>query len=163
MGDRETKFCQDRNKIRWILIEGKITRSAPEDDPTAPNELPVEQINGVEKTSVQRKTRSPLAWPAIYVSLVLLAVTAWLLSMPGAARVVAVVPLILGCAALLWGLSRVKGNTELIDAYQLIVSGARKPEWLIVGSHNEVEGFIGGLRKELKNYGPNAGVAALNQ
>ncbi len=162
MGEWESKFCQDRNKIRWILLEGKITRTAPQDDPTEGNELPVEQITGVETTSVQRKTRSPLAWPAIYLSLVLLAVTAWLLSMPGAARVVAVAPLILGCAALLWGLSRVKGNTELIDAYQLVVSGARKPEWLIVGSHEEVTGFIGGLREELKNSAPNAAAATLN-
>jgi hypothetical protein len=147
MSSRQAKFCLDRNSVRWVLLEGVITRTTQLDDPTAGKTLPVSQITGIEKASVERVSRSPLAKPAIYVGAVLLALFGWLaastwaLALPGLA---------LGAIVLFWGLVRLPGQKEVLAAYQILAPGTHPPEWQLVGSHTEVLGFIDGLRRDMQ-------------
>lgn len=146
MGSRPSKFCQDRNGVRWVLLEGMITRKSAQDDPAGGKNLPVERVTSVEKTVVARVNRSPLAWPAIYLACISLAVSAWIASLD-ISKLFVVPTLLAGLWLLFWGLARMKGTTEMLDAYQLIINGGQKTaEWLIVGSHEEVQGFIEGVR-----------------
>lgn len=148
MGSLQSKFCQDRNGVKWVLLEGMITRKTPQDDPTGGKNLPVTRVSSVEKTSIKRVNRSPLAWPAIYAACVFLALTAWIFSMD--LPVFAAAPtLLIGVWILFWGLARVKGREELLDAYQLITNGQKLSDWLIVGSHEEVLGFIDGVQNDM--------------
>ena len=61
------------------LLEGVITRKTAQDDPAGGLILPVERVTSVEKTVIARVNRSPLAWPAIYIACIFLAITAWTL------------------------------------------------------------------------------------
>ena len=149
MGSRPTKFCQDRNGVRWVLLEGIITRKTAQDDPTGGKNLPVDRVTSVEKTVITRVNRSPLAWPAIYLACVFLAASAGILSL-GVSALFAAPTLLIGLYLLFWGLARIKGTTEMLDAYQLIINGGQKvSDWLIVGSHEEVVGFIQGIRDDI--------------
>lgn len=148
MGNQQAKFCQDRNGVRWVLLEGVITRKTAEDDPAGGKNLPVGRVTAVEKTSVKRVSRSPLAWPAVYFACVLLAVSAWVLSMEVTA-LAAAPTLLMGAWFLVWGLRRIRGTEETIDAFQLITSGPRHSDWLIVGSHEEVQGFVQGIQSDM--------------
>lgn len=157
MESRPSKFCQDRNGVRWVLLEGVITRKTAEDDPTGGKNLPVERVTSVEKTVVARVNRSPLAWPAIYVACIFLAVSAWIVSLEFSSLFAAPAVLI-GLYFLFWGMARLKGTTEMLDAYQLIINGGQKvSDWLIVGSHEEVLGFIQGIRDDMG--GPKSAAA----
>jgi hypothetical protein len=149
MDSRPSKFCQDRNGVRWVLLEGMITRKTAQDDPTGGKNLPIERVTSVEKTVITRVSRSPLAWPAIYLACVFLAASAGILSLEVSA-LFAAPTLLIGLYLLFWGLARIKGTTEMLDAYQLIINGGQKlSEWLIVGSHEEVVGFIEGIRDDI--------------
>lgn len=148
MENRQSKFCQDRNGVRWVLIEGMITRKTAQDDPTGGKNLPVERVTSVEKTIVKRVNRSPLAWPAIYMACLLLAITAWIFSLDISA-LFAAPTLLAGLWFLFWGLARIKGREEMLDAYQLITNGQKLSDWMIVGSHEEVLGFIDGIRNDM--------------
>jgi len=147
MNSRQAKFCMDRNKVRWVLLEGVINRKTQQDDPTKGKELPVAQITGVEQTAVERVRRSPVARPAIYGGLALLVVFGWiasaywLLGFPG---------MVLGVILLFWGLKRNPGQKEVLDAYQIVAPGTNPEDWRIIGSHAEVAGFIEGLRLEME-------------
>ena len=147
MSGREAKFCLDRNGVRWVLLEGVIHRKGAQDDPMGGKELPVAQIQRIDKTAVERRTRSPLALPATYAGLVLLALFSWMatsfwwLALPG---------LILGGILMLWGLMRMSGQVERLDAFQIVASGTAPEEWYVVGSHHEVLGFIEGVQAELE-------------
>ena len=147
MSGREAKFCLDRDKVRWVLLEGVINRKTDQDDPTGGENLPFTQLTGVEKTSVTRVRRSPLAWPAIYAGVAMLALFAWIatanwwLALPG---------ILLGVVVLFWGLRRVSGQKEVLDAYQLLAPGTRPEDWLVIGSHLEVLGFVEGVRQEVE-------------
>ncbi|HWP83620.1 MAG TPA: hypothetical protein VNN17_00385 [Terriglobia bacterium] len=148
MPGREAKFCIDRNQVRWVLLEGVINRKTPQDDPDKGLNLPVEQITAIEKTQVKKRHKNPLAKPAAAAGLLLLALFGWLatlslwLGVPG---------LVAGLYALIWGLMRLPGTTETLDAYQIVAAGTHPEDWYIVGSHPEVEGFIAGLRRELEH------------
>jgi hypothetical protein len=148
MDSRQSKFCQDRNGVRWVLLEGMITRKTAQDDPAGGKYLPVGRVTSVEKTIVKRVSRSPLAWPAIYLACILLALTAWIFSMD-ISVVFALPTLLVGLWFLFWGLARIKGREELLDAYQLITNGQKLSDWMIVGSHEEVLGFIDGIRNDM--------------
>src|SRR5688572_33402249 len=147
MAGSEAKFCLDRNKVRWVLLEGVINRKSHQDDPAAGQNLAVSQIQRIEKTTIERKHRSPVALPATYAGLFLLAVFVWVATMlwwvglPG---------LVIGAAILLWGLMRLGGQTETIEAFQIGAPGVRAEDWYLVGSHDEVMGFIGGVEKEME-------------
>jgi hypothetical protein len=147
MSSRQAKFCQDRNKVRWVLLEGVINRKTPQDDPAKGKDLAVAQITGIEKTSIERVQRSPLARPAIYAGLVFLALgggmaaVAWWWMLPG---------LILGAVTLFWGLQQSSGQKEVLDAYQIVASGTNPEDWRVIGSHEEVQGFIEGVRSAMQ-------------
>ena len=90
-----------------------------------------------------------LAWPAIYIACIFLAITAWIFSFDISA-IFAAPTLLVGLWLLFWGMARIKGTTEMLDAYQLIINGGQKvSDWLIVGSHEEVVGFIQGIRDDM--------------
>lgn len=149
MGNRPSKFCQDRNGVRWVLLEGVITRKTQQDDPTGGKILPVERVTSIEKAVIARVNRSPLAWPAIYIACIFLAVSAWIVSMD-VSKLYAAPTVLIALYFLFWGLARIKGKTEMLDAYQLIINGGQKvSDWLIVGSHEEVLGFIQGIRDDM--------------
>jgi hypothetical protein len=148
MASSQSKFCQDRNGIRWVLLEGMITRKTKQDDPAGGKNLPVDRVMSVEKTVVKRVNRSPLAWPAIYIACILLALTAWIFSLEVSA-LLAIPTLLAGLWFLFWGLARIKGTEEVLDAYQLITNGQKLSDWIIVGSHEEVLGFIEGIRNDM--------------
>jgi hypothetical protein len=147
MNSRQAKFCQDRNKVRWVLLEGVINRKTQQDDPTKGKELPVAQITGIEQTAVERVHRSPVARPAIYGGLALLALFGWMATaywwwaLPG---------LFLGAATLFWGLKHNSGQKEVLDAYQIVAPGTNPEDWRVIGSHAEVAGFIEGVRLEME-------------
>lgn len=146
MSGRDAKFCQDRNGVRWVLIEGVINRKTAADDPAGGMNLPVAKIQSLEKTSVERRQKSPLAAPATLAGIVLLALSGWIasavlwLGLPG---------LVLGAVVLVWGLQRLSGSVERLDASQIVAPGLVPADWLIVGSHAEVTGFVEGLKKEV--------------
>jgi hypothetical protein len=153
MGSREAKFCLDRNQVRWVLLEGVINRKTPQDDPDKGLNLPVEKIQAIEKTQIERRHKNPLARPAMLAGIVIVALSAWLttsilwLGVPG---------LILGALMLVWGLVRLSGSTERLDAFQIVASGTKPEDWYIVGSHLEVQGFINGVRAEVEAKQPAA-------
>ena len=147
MGSRQAKFCLDRNSVRWVLLEGVITRTTQLDDPTAGKTLPVSQITAIEKTTVERVRRSPLARPAVYAGAVLLALFGWLAA---STWVLALPGLALGAIVFFWGLVRLPGQREVLAAYQILAPGIHPPEWQLVGSHAEVLGFIDGLRRDMQ-------------
>ncbi|MBI3934509.1 MAG: hypothetical protein HY316_07425 [Acidobacteria bacterium] len=147
MGGREAKFCLDRNQVRWVLLEGVINRKTKDDDPDKGMNLAVEKIQSIAKTQIERRHKNPLAAPATLAGVLMLglfgwlATSSWWLGLPG---------LVVGGAALLWGLARLSGTTERLDAFQIVASGTNPQDWYIVGSHHEVIGFIEGLRSEME-------------
>jgi hypothetical protein len=146
MSSREAKFCLDRNKVRWVLLEGVINRKTQEDDPAGGQNLPVSQIQRIEKTVVEIKRRSPVAMPAVYAGLILAALFGWIAAM---SLWVGLPGVVLGAVVLLWGLMRLGGTTEKLDAFQIVAPGIRTEEWRVLGSHHEVLGFIHGVEAEM--------------
>ena len=147
MSDREAKFCLDRNQVRWVLLEGVINRKTPQDDPDKGMNLPVEKIQSIEKTQIERRHKNPLATPATVAGVLILALFGWLSTI---SLWLGVSGLAVGAVVLLWGLRRLGGTTEPLDAFQIVASGTNPEDWYIVGSHLEVQGFIEGLRAELQ-------------
>lgn len=147
MSGREAKFCLDRNQVRWVLLEGVINRKTPQDDPDKGMNLPVEKIQSIENTQVERRQKNPLARPAALAGFAILVLCGWVstiyfwVGVPG---------LVVGTIVLGWGLLRLGGTTERLDAFQIVASGTNPEDWYIVGSHLEVLGFIEGLRKEIQ-------------
>ena len=147
MPGREAKFCLDRNQVRWVLLEGVINRKTPQDDPDKGLNLPVARIQRIEETSIERRQKNPLASPAMFAGLFLLALSGWITRF----SVWAGVPgFIIGAFVFIWGLKRLSGSVEKLGSYQIIAAGTNPQEWLIVGSHHEVIGFIDGLRHEVE-------------
>src|SRR5262245_53838381 len=149
MPGREAKFCLDRNQVRWVLLEGVINRKTPQDDPDKGQNLPIAQIRRIEEAALEKRHRNPLAMAATLAGLFLLTISGWIasssfwLGLPG---------LILGALVLIWGLARISGDVEKLTSYQIVASGTNPREWLIVGSHHEVVGFIEGLRHEMEQF-----------
>lgn len=146
MSGREAKFCIDRNRVHWVLVEGVINRKTPQDDPDKGLNLAVERITSIEKTQVERQHKNPLAKPASVAGIAILALFGWLATV---SLWVAIPGLIAGAIALLWGLKRLSGTSEKLDAFQLLAPGTNPQDWCIVGSHLEVTGFIAGVRAEM--------------
>lgn len=109
--------------------------------------LPIQQVTGIEKITVQRVHRSRLAWPVTLFAVGLLALfwviadTSWVAAIPGFA---------VGLASLYWGIKRISPTTETLDAHQIIVPGTDPKDWVVVGSIAEVLGFIEGVKIELQ-------------
>jgi hypothetical protein len=147
MSSREAKSCLDRNQVRWVLLEGVINRKTSQDDPDKGLNLPVANIQSIETRQIERRTKNPLAGPATALAIVILAVSGWIatsvfwLGVPGLA---------IGAIVLIWGLMRLSGSTERLDAFQIVASGTNPEDWYIVGSHLEVQGFINGVRAEVE-------------
>ena len=147
MSGREAKFCLDRNQVRWVLLEGIINRKTQQDDPDKGTNLPVEKIQAIEKITVERHHSSPLAKPAFIIGVVILGLFGWLSTvsiwagLPG---------LIVGALVMLWGLKRLSGTTEQLEAFKIVAPGFNVQDWTVVGSHHEVMGFIEGLRAEMQ-------------
>jgi hypothetical protein len=147
MAGREAKFCLDRNQVRWVLLEGVINRKTPQDDPDKGMNLPITKIQSIQETFIERRHNNPLAKPAVFAAILLLAISGWLTTYSLWAGVPG---LILGALVLIWGMMRLSGSTEKLTSYQILASGTNPQEWLVVGSHHEVVGFIEGLRNEVE-------------
>ena len=147
MSGRQAKFCLDRNQVRWVLLDGVINRKTPQDDPDKGLNLPVEQVRSIERTQIERRNKNPLARPATVGGIVILILSVWLstitvwLGVPG---------LLVGAFALLWGLKRLGGSSERLDAFQIVAAGTNPEDWYVVGSHLEVLGFIEGVQTEIR-------------
>ena len=147
MAYRQAKFCMDLNRVRWTLLEGVITRKKQDDGPTEGQELPIQQVMGVEKITVKRVRRSRLGWPVTLLGIGLLALSgliatiSWMAAIPGFA---------VGLACLHWGAKRIPPKTEVLDAHQIVIPGADPKDWVVVGSIAEVLGFIEGIQIELQ-------------
>ncbi|MBI4463674.1 MAG: hypothetical protein HY647_03120 [Acidobacteria bacterium] len=142
----QAKFCLDRNQIRWTLLEGVITRKAPEDGPTEGKELHIQQVTAVEEIQVKRVYRSRLGWPATLFGLGLLALFGWLATLTWIA---ATPGLLLGLLCFFWGARRIPARTETLDGFQIVAPGTNPEEWRVVGAIPEVYGLIEGVRMEL--------------
>jgi hypothetical protein len=153
MSGREAKFCLDRNQVRWVLIEGVINRKTLQDDPDKGLNLSVERIEAIEKTQIERRHKNPLAKPAAITGILLLGLFGWLATI---SLWVGVPGLAAGAGVLLWGLLRLSGTTEKMDAFQIVAPGINPEDWYIVGSHHEVLGFINGVRAEMEASHPAA-------
>lgn len=144
---RQAKYCLDVNFIRWSLVEGIITRTNPDQGPTEGQELPIQQLTGIEKTTVQRVHRSRLGWPVTFFALGLLALSAWAATIWWLAAVPGGIP---GILLLIWGVKRIPPRTETVEAYRLLTPVGNPEEWVVTGTIPEVEGFIGGVKAELE-------------
>lgn len=144
---RQAKYCLDVDHIRWSLVEGIITRKNQEDGPTEGQELPIEQVTGIEKTTVQRVYRSRLGLPVTFFAMGLLALSAWaatiwwLAALPGA---------LLGMLCLVWGVRRIPPRAETLGVYRIVTRVGNPDDWVVTGTIPEVEGFIGGVKAELQ-------------
>ena len=147
MACRQAKYCLDMNHIRWTLLEGIITRKNPQDGPTEGQELPIQQVTGVEKTTVKRVHRSRLGWPVTLFSVALLALSAWMASVLGLA---AIPGFAIGLLSLIWGAKRIPPRTENLEAYRIVAPIANPEDWVVVGSIPEVQGFMEGVKIEFQ-------------
>lgn len=148
MGRRAAKFCTDLDKIRWSLLKGVINRKSPQDGPTEGKEVSIEQVTAVEQRTVERVRRSPLGWPVSLAGTALL-LTGW--GVVWALGWAAAIPLFLaGGAGIVWGARRIPGRTEVLEAHQIVIPGARPEDWLVVGSMPEAMGFVEGVKAELR-------------
>jgi hypothetical protein len=147
MASHEAKFCLDRNQVRWVLLEGVINRKTPQDDPDKGLNLPVSQIQSIEKTSIERRHKSMVAMPAAIIGLAIVLLSGWLYTLN---RWLGAPGLVIGTIVFLWGATRISGTREQLDAFQLVAKGTTPDQWYIVGSHHEVIGFIEGLQKEME-------------
>jgi len=147
MAYRQAKFCMDLNRVRWTLLEGVITRKKQDDGPAEGQELPIQQVMGIEKITVKRVRRSRLGWPVTLLGVGLLVISgviatnSWMAAIPG---------FVVGLAGLLWGAKRIPPKTEDLDAHQIVVTGTNPKDWVVVGSISEVLGFIEGIKIELQ-------------
>lgn len=147
MAYQQAKYCLDVNFIRWSLVEGMITRKNPNDGPTEGQDLPIRQVTGIEKTTVQQVRRSRFGWPVTVFAVGLLALSAWaatiwwLAAVPGVA---------IGILLLVWGVKRIPPRAETLEAYRILTPVGNPDDWIVTGSIPEVEGFIGGVKAELE-------------
>ena len=147
MAQWQAKYCLDENHIKWSLVEGVITRKDAQDGPMDGQVLPIQQITGIEKTTVQRTSRSSLAWPVTLVAAGLLAISAvlatiwWPAALPGFG---------VGVLLLIWGVTRIAPQTESLEAYRIIAPVSNPDDWVMVGGVAEVVGFIEGIKAELE-------------
>jgi len=137
------KFCVDRNLVRWALIDGIINRKTAADEPTGGQNLPVKQVAVIEKVTVEKRLRQRFGWPAALVGLGLLAVSWW------AGLFLRLLGGLAGLALLYWGAKRIFSHTVVLDGYQIVAPGLKHEDWVVVGSGNEVTGFIEGLKFEM--------------
>ncbi|MBI3894864.1 MAG: hypothetical protein HY313_02930 [Acidobacteria bacterium] len=147
MAYRQAKFCMDLDRVRWTLLEGVITRKKQDDGPLEGQEAPIQRVSGVEKITVKRVHRSPLAWPVTLFGIGLLVLSSIVLTI---GWVAAILGSVVGLACLFWGVKRISPKTEVLDAHQIVIPGTNPNDWVVVGSISEVLGFIEGIKIELQ-------------
>ncbi len=134
------KFCGDVNKVRWSLIEGTITRTTIEGGIWNTTELPVQQVMGIEKLTIEQSHRSPLGVPVTLFAVALLAIAGWAGSIPVG---------VIGLLCLFWGLRLLPKQKISHEAHRLLGPGLDPEEWMLVGSGADIVGFVAALQTEL--------------
>ncbi len=151
MAQRQAKYCLDENHIKWSLVEGVITRKGAADGPHDGQTLPVSEVKAIEKTTIQRTHRSPLAKPVTLVGAAILVISLWLASVTWLA---ALPGLAFGLLLLVWGVKRIPAHTETVGAFRMVAPVANPDDWVMAGDQvPEVQGFIEGVRAEMAEKG----------
>ncbi len=147
------KFCIDRNLVRWTLINGVINRKTLQDPPAGGQDVPVRQVRAIQKTTVKKVERLPFGRTMVLLGVLLLAVAWWSMMV-----VVRVSLGVAGLATLYSGAERMRARISYHDAYQLVIPGRKREEWLVVGSTPEILGFIEAVQSEITDETNVAGV-----
>ena len=134
------KHCGDVNKVHWSLLEGIITRTATAGGIWNTTELPVQQVMGIEKLTIEQSRRGPLGVPVTLFALVLLAIA-------GLAGSILVG--VIGLFCLFWGVRFLPKQKISHDAYRLLGPGLDPEEWILVGSGPDVAGFVAAVQTEI--------------
>ncbi len=137
------KFCIDRNLVRWSLINGVITRKTLNDGPLDGQDLPVQQITGIEKTFVTKVERQPYGRRMMLLGVALVAL-AW----PSPNLWVRIAAGLAGLGLLYWGVERSRVRKSVHEAFQMVVPGRKAEDWLMVGSTSEILGFIDAVQAD---------------
>jgi hypothetical protein len=146
------KFCIDRDLVRWTLIEGVINRKTNQDDPRGGQNLPVEQVRGIERTTIKRKERKPLGRPLLLIA-VLLLVAAWSSNYMALRFAIGLA----GLACLYSGAERMRTKVRVEEAFRLVIPGRNTDEWTVVGVTPEIMGFLGAVEAEISSPSQAAG------
>ncbi len=134
------KFCGDVNKVRWSLIDGTLTRTTTEGGIWNTTELPVQQVMGIEKLTIEESHRSPLGVPVTLFAAALLAIAGLVGSIPIG---------VIGVIGLVWGVRMLPKQKVTHEAHRLLGPGLDPEEWVMVGSGADVVGFLDALQSEL--------------
>lgn len=134
------KYCGDVNKARWSLIEGTITRTTTEGGIWNTTELPVQQVMGIEKLTIEESHRSPLGVPVTLFAAALLAIAGWAGS---------ILVGVIGMLCLFWGVRLLPKQKISHEAHRLLGPGLDPKEWVLVGSGADIAGFVNALQSEL--------------
>ena len=134
------KHCGDVNKVRWSLIEGVITRTTTEGGIWKTTELPVQQVMGIEKLTIEQSRRAPLGVPVTLFAAALLAIA-------GLAGSILVG--LAGLLCLFWGLRLLPKQKTSHEAHRLLGPSLDPEEWMLVGSGADVAGFVAALQTEM--------------
>ena len=134
------KYCGDVNKVHWSLIEGTLTRTTTEGGIWNTTELPVQQVMGIEKLTVEQSRRAPLGVPVTLFAVALLAI---------AGLAGSILTAVIGMLCLFWGVRLLPKQKNSHVAHRLLGSGLDPEEWVLVGSGADIAGFIDALQSEL--------------
>jgi hypothetical protein len=146
------KFCIDRDFVRWTLIDGVINRKTNQDDPSGGQNLRVEQVRGIQKTTVKRKERQSLGRPLLLIA-VLLLIAAWNSNYIALRFVMGLA----GLACLYSGAERMRTKVRVEEAFRLVIPGRNTDEWTVVGVTSEIMGFLGAVEAEVSSQSRAAG------
>ena len=134
------KFCGDVKKVRWSLIDGTITRTTTVGGIWNTKEVPVQQVMGIEKLTVEESHRAPLGVPVTLFSVALLAIAGLAGSIPVG---------VIGVLCLFWGVRMLPKQKVSHEAHRLLGPGLDPEEWVMVGSGGDIAGFLAALQSEL--------------
>ena len=134
------KFCGDVKKVRWSLIAGTLTRTTTEGGIWNTTEMPVQQVMGIEKLTIEESRRAPLGVPVTLFAVALLAIAGWAGSIPVG---------VIGMLCLFWGVRMLPKQKVSHEAHRLLGPGLDPKEWVLVGSGADVAGFLDALQSEL--------------
>ena len=134
------KYCGDVNKVRWSLIDGTVTRTTTEGGIWNTTELPVQQVMGIEKLTIEQSRRAPLGVPVTLFAVALLAIAGWAGSISAG---------VIGLLCLFWGLRLLPKQKTSHEAHRLLGPGLDPEEWTLVGSGADIVGFVAALQTEL--------------
>ncbi len=134
------KFCGDVNKVRWSLIDGTITRTITEGGIWNTAEVPVQQVMGIEKLTIEESRRAPLGVPVTLFAVALLAIAGLVGSIPVG---------VIGALCLFWGVRMLPKQKISHEAHRLLGPGLDPKEWVLVGSGADIAGFVNAVQSEL--------------